>query len=137
MLLGIIMALATTMLVGCDKHAGEKVEIQAVWDGWDQATARQDGEAAARYLTKSSIEYYDRIVKLALNAKPEAIKDLTPSEQSDIFGIRTRAKRAEIKKLDGRAYFVMAVNRGWFSEPAGLFKIKKVVETQLFSQDSA
>lgn len=73
-----------------------------------------DGETAASLYARPTLEYYDRLVKLAREAKRDEIAKLTPLERYEIIRLRHRSTLAEMKPLDGRGYIKLAVNKGWW-----------------------
>ncbi|MBX3358962.1 MAG: hypothetical protein KF745_11110 [Phycisphaeraceae bacterium] len=106
-----ILAVLAIAGSGCDRRAAEvKESLFAL----GTAIENQDGEAASNLYSQSSIEYCDRIVKLAKTAKRADIASLKPLDRMQILLLRNRVPSAELKKLDGKGMIRLTVSKGWW-----------------------
>ena len=103
---------------GCEPGGPDVEAIKLVWDQYDVANNTRDGELAASIFTDGTHAYYGRLLLQALDAPREQVLRLPLFDRSEILTMRHRATRAELEKLDGRAYVVFATRKGWYvSDP--------------------
>lgn len=92
----------------------ELAAIEQTMQELDAAAARQDGETFVTLLAPESFDYYDQLLKRALNAEYRTIQTLSITEKHELLVMRNRCTRKELEPMDGRAWVVHAVNKGWY-----------------------
>jgi hypothetical protein len=110
-----VVALLAVALGGCDKHSLEKQAINATWD---KLAAAQTGAQQADLLSKSTIDYYTRVIKNALDSPAKDVLSYPPNDQRIILRIRHRCKRSELRTINGRGLVILEAERGWDGENA-------------------
>lgn len=100
---------------GCEPKSADQKAIKSVWERHADANETSNGKAVVALSSKSTFEYYDRLLKLGLDGKPDQIKKLTPFEKAEIVLMRHRSTRAELRKLDGKGYIEYATSKGWYA----------------------
>ena len=118
-ILSLLVAVVAALVVpSCqDAHAEDKEEIRRVYAMIDTCNDQSRGKEVLELFTAETFDGYERIIKVALDARMEEVKALRPSDKLEVFRIRARAKRAEIEGLDGRGYCEFATSRGWYVRP--------------------
>ena len=121
-----MLALLLLPLAACDKYAGDKSEIHALWDEWDRVNAEKDGAAALQVYSASTFEWYGALLKKAMDAPAKEVWSLSPTEMNEVLIIRHRGKRKDLKGLDGRGYVKHATSQGWYAGHEGTWAIKDI-----------
>lgn len=83
----------------------------------DHYNNTKNGKAILGVFTGETFEGYERVIKVALDGTKDEVSALGPSDRMEVLRIRTRAKRAEVEKLNGRQYCEFATSRGWYVRP--------------------
>ncbi len=124
----VCVLLASMLMAGC----GDGKEKKAVMDAFDTyvaALGRRDGQTAASMLTEDSLKTYDKILAHAQRTPREALLKLPLSTALEVVNIRLNAKPEELAGLDGRAFYILATNKGWFpSEYWSLHAARRVIK---------
>lgn len=109
------------LLAGCDARAAE---VSATDDGYDVALNGGDGPTAATYLSKDSVAWLDDMVGLARTARKDKVKALPYRDRLEVLQIRLLLEPDELKKADGRSYYIRLVNEGWVVSTSEAKRIK-------------
>lgn len=104
------------LLGGCDEHASDKEAIVESFYKLTESAAASDGKEFVKWLSPNTFEYYQKVIKIALDAKKEDVERLAPFEKYDVFELRGKASRAVISKLDAKTVLELACDDGWFSQ---------------------
>lgn len=115
-------------LVGCDKHAKDKAEIRAAFLQYQQGSTNNDGVSVAAVYSQRTFDHYTKLVKLGMDAKAQDVWGLPPSDMYEVLKMRSRAKRSQLKLLNGRDYVMFSTKEGWNS---GIDDGWKVVEVRV------
>ncbi len=111
---------------GCDQS--DRSAIRDTVRHMDALTDGGDGEGAAALIAPESFAYYDRLVKLALDASAKEVWALPAGDQSEILRMRNRLSRKELGAMDGRGWVVHSIKQGWWRDEeswdAGRIKVR-------------
>jgi hypothetical protein len=108
--------LAAAVAGGCAERrqrARDAKAIRAVFETYQDALLRQDGDAAAAVVDAATLDYYDQARKLALSAPAEHVRRLPITERIQVLTIRHLFDFDTASRLDGRGVFRFFVNEGW------------------------
>lgn len=111
------VAAAVLLLAGCNENADDIADIEQVWMQYDICNNTSNGKAIVGLLTRASLDRYERLVKLGLDAKSAEVKDLDASDKLEVLMMRLKAKRADLKGLTGEQYLEYATSHGWYVVP--------------------
>lgn len=129
-LLYIVILVATFWgLAGCDKHVKDKAEIRSAYDQYQQGQMDANGTAVAAVFTQRTFDHYAKLVKIGMDAKAQDVWNLPPSDMYEVLRMRSRAKRSQLKLLNGRDYVLLATKEGWWSGGEPGWKIVEIKVT--------
>lgn len=112
-LLAAVLLALFPFLTGCEP--AEAGDVQYYYDAINRAFDSADGQGAVALLARRSIEQYDHAVQMAKTGTREQIKNLPGVERGDILMMRHRLTPEELAPLDGRAWLILATDRGWMA----------------------
>lgn len=107
-LLTLICVLTTAF--GCASDGQKAIEV---FDAYFAAVEQADGEAAVSYVSQSTIDYYQSLIDLSLDATEPETRALAIADKVTVVMIRHRLPAEVIRSMNGRALFVHAVDNGW------------------------
>ncbi len=110
--LGIVAFITTTCISGCGDDGS--ADVRAVYDAYNDALQRKDGEAFLKTIDPDNVKHYDQYVQLARKGTKEQIARMRASEREYILILRHRVKPDELARLDGAGFVKLCVERGWF-----------------------
>lgn len=114
-LAGILFVLAALLLAACGDSSdpAAEAEIRALWDRFKDATLNGKGEAAADCVTQETLDYYDRIRRLALHAERKELEGEALVWRYTVLSIRMRVPADRLAAMSGQDLFAHGVNEGW------------------------
>lgn len=128
LILRLILALTLIVpLAACDKHAKDKKEIQSSWGAYRDAAKNGDGATAAGLMSKSTIDFYARLVKLAPDATSSQCMALKPTEMVQVADLREHYTRKELANLSGEAYIARSIKEGRWGTYDPTWRLKNIV----------
>ena len=89
--------------------------LRADYRAFTAAVLKQDGEAAAKYVTSGTLEVYERCRKLALDSEGKNLAELPQIDVLMVFQLRYLLSAAELKRIDAKALFAWGVKHGLVS----------------------
>lgn len=98
---------------GCDPEAGERRKVLDVAAQIDDALARGYGESYTSFLTEESVQRYQRLKAVVMEAPREQVLSMAPSDIEFIALVRNRAYAKDIEHLDGAGLAAYCVKKGW------------------------
>jgi hypothetical protein len=107
----LVASLSLSVLPGC----GEDVQgqLEALLTAYLDAERAGNGEAVLKLIDPKNFEHYDSVVSHAKTGTYEEIKRLEPIDQYWIAVLRDGTTPVELKKLDGRGFVKLWVERRW------------------------
>lgn len=102
---------------GCDKHREERAAIKQCLRDLSTAYQNRNGHQASELVTQGSLDYYGKLLKVALDGKREEVQAMNAFDQFEILTIRLKSSRASLKGLDGRGYQTFTTDQNWWSAP--------------------
>ena len=106
----LVLICVLTITFGC---APDGQDAKEVFDAYFDAVEQADGEAAVSYVSQSTIDYYQSLVDLSLDATEAETRALPFIDKVTVVMIRHRLPAEVIRTMDGRALFVHGVEQGW------------------------
>jgi len=119
-------AMALFLVSGCDKHAQDKKLISDAWDSYHNGNVDHKGDQVAKVLSQKSMDRYTRLLKIALEAPKTKTLDLPPSDMEEVLKMRHRLKRSEYRNIDGKAYLILATNKGFYEDDDPTWKLTEI-----------
>lgn len=107
--------LAAAIICGATALAAGEVEDRIVkrFDEYKTALRSDRGAEAAALLSRSTVDYYEKVRDLALYATREELKSHSHVDVMQAMVLRSRIPAAELKLMDGRALLVRAIDNAW------------------------
>lgn len=87
--------------------------VESVFDQYQAALLAADGDAAAALVTQSTLDDFEKQRMRALTASRETLEARTLIDQMTTLMMRQRIPAEELRSLDGRGLFALAVDEGW------------------------
>jgi hypothetical protein len=103
--------------------AEEKDAVKAAFQGYKDAVVAQRGEDAAGWVTKSTIDEYQRYVDWAQTADRKTVERLPFGNRVQVLMIRHRVDTPTLRKANGHSIFVHAVDKDWTGK-AGVMRME-------------
>lgn len=101
---------ATTQRPG---QAEREKAIAARFDEYRQALRDGDGSAAAECVDSTTLDWYDRALRDALEASPEEVALRDTMHKFTVLRLRLELSTDELKAMSGRDLFAHSVEHGW------------------------
>ncbi len=102
-------------LVSCG-YESDTGSIESVFQSYRSALLERDGETAYRLVSKETRDYYSLSANRAQKLSSKETKKLQILDQITVLLARHSIAKIDLKKMDGRAFFIHAINKGWISE---------------------
>lgn len=83
------------------------------------ALDNREGEKAAEMFSPATVQVYDRLVRLGWGGNKQEIARLSPIEKWEIILMRNRIPYDTLRKMDGKAYIIYAVNNDFWGTSDG------------------
>lgn len=110
-----LLALVTLIMVpACDTGSADREAVRDAIEQYYTAYAANDGAKVVGLVTNSTIRWYDRMLSMGRDGTAQQIANLTSQEKWEILMMRNRNTKAQIKDMDGRAYFIHATSKGYY-----------------------
>jgi hypothetical protein len=87
--------------------------VRACFEGYKQAILDQDGNAAVALVDGNTLEYYGEMRRLALEGKPEIVRNLSTIDKMMVLMLRHQTPVEDLSQMSGDSLFVYAVDKGW------------------------
>lgn len=110
--------LVTATLTGCGGSSPEEPAIRACFANYKKAIMAKNGQNAGAEIDTNTVEYYSRMRKHVLEASASQTKALGLMDRLIVLMARHRIPAAQVKEMDGKAFFIYAVDQGWVGEVA-------------------
>ena len=105
---------ATTVFVD------ETGSVREVFDRYKRAILSSDGAAAVQLVTRGSLDHYERLRVMAMEAGPDEIRRSSISDRMMIGMLRLRLSRGTLAGMSGRDLCRHAVEQGWIGREGTL-----------------
>ncbi len=110
-----IVLMAT--LTGCGGAGGssspEEPAVKSCFANYKKAITSSNGDAAAAEVDANTISYYSRMLTHTLELSADQTKALGLMDKLIVLMARHRIPADELRAMDGKAFFVYAVDHGW------------------------
>ncbi len=110
-----LICLVCLVLAGCTggPSVDETIGIRAAFDGYKKAILDQDGEKAVTFVDQNTLDYYGKMLDLALRGHRGTVRARTTADRLMILFIRHRIPLESAKQMTGESLFAHAVDEGW------------------------
>src|ERR1041384_8116397 len=88
--------LVSLPLGGCSGRSDDREEILAVYNERDRCNNEGDGKGVLEVYAERSFAPYEKVVRAALEASKEELRQLSPTERVEVLLLRARGKREEV-----------------------------------------
>ena len=105
------LLLSLAFLSGCGKD--ETAAVQKSWDDFFAAAQAKDSQKAVGLISQSTIDYYERIRKAALEADEPEVRAMKAGDKVMVLQLRIRMAPAYLRTLTGAQVFMVSVQEGW------------------------
>ena len=109
-LLSTLLVALGLALAGCDQEAKALKETNAAFD---RAIDSLDGDGAAAFLSTESVSRATTLLRHAATMTKEQVQSLPLGDRLEILIMRARLTPKQMRELDGRGYFALAVRSQW------------------------
>jgi hypothetical protein len=110
-----LMTAAVVLVAPC-AIAEEKDDVVAAFKGYKEAILAQKGEEAAGWVTKGTIDEYQRYVDWALEADRKTVEGLSMINRVQVLTMRHRVPAEQLRKATGKSIFIHAVKEDWIGK---------------------
>jgi hypothetical protein len=110
-----LMTVAFALVAPC-VFAEEKDGVVAAFKGYKEAILGQKGEEAAGWVTKGTIDEYQRYIDWALEADRKTVEGLSMINRVQILTLRHRVPAEDLRKATGKSIFIHAVKEDWIGK---------------------
>ena len=98
----------------------ETGSVRQVFDRYKAAILSSDGAAAVQLVTRGSLDHYERLRVMAMEAGPDEIRRSSISDRMMIGMLRLRVSRDTLAGMSGRDLCRHAVEQGWIGREGTL-----------------
>lgn len=128
--LGIVIAFIG--ITSCKKTLSpEKLKVIKVYDAYANALIKRDGIEAAKYITHDDIEYYNKMIEVAIHGTRSEIHDLNTIGKVNVIFLRLNYTKRELKQINGRAFFAKEVEAGKVGKDTNLVKAFSIKDVEI------
>jgi len=115
---GFLICLFSLVLSGCAEGTSldEAVAVRASYEGYKQAILDQDGKEAVAFVDKKTLDYYRKMLDLALRGDRETVRALSTIDKLMVLSIRHRIPSEYAEQMTAESLFVHAVDEGWIGK---------------------
>ncbi|MBX3358961.1 MAG: hypothetical protein KF745_11105 [Phycisphaeraceae bacterium] len=119
----LVTSFLVTAMSGCDSRASQ---IRESLKQLVEAVEGQDGRTVASLYSKSTVDHYGELVKLAREGKREQIAKRSVNDRGIILMLRHRLTGAQLRQLDGAGTIALMADRGWWGIDNGVEEYGKI-----------
>lgn len=125
---GSLIFFCVALLTGCGQT--EEKAIEASFKNYQSALQKKDGEAAAKVVTRQSIEEYAQLLEHVQKSDEAEVRKMGLWEKLMVLQVRHRATPQQLRSLKSPDFFDFMVRQGWAGgeEVAGI-KLEEIVAT--------
>lgn len=114
-----------------DALSPEKLEVIKVYNAYTKALIQRKGNEAVKYITHEDIEYYNKILDIAVHGTRSKIHDLNTFDKITVIYMRLSNTKKELEQLNGRTFFVKAVDEGRVGKDTNLVKAFSIKDVEI------
>ena len=109
-----LLCLLAAVQGGCKEgDSQEATFVRTCFEGYKEAILDQDGEAAVALVDGSTLKYYGKMRKLALEGSPTDVRQLSTIDKLMVLILRHRIPLEDLTEMTAESLFVYAVDEGW------------------------
>lgn len=86
--------------------------VKKSFDNYKKSILQGQGEEAIKYVNSKTTDYYDKELNLAIYGDSATINDLAIIDKLTVFIARHKIPNHELIKMNGKEFFIYAVNNG-------------------------
>jgi hypothetical protein len=115
-----ILILIALVVCGCsseaDQQTVDEASIRSVYESYKTSLLNQDGSQAVKYVTASTIEYYDEMKEIALIVSEDAVRNLSTMNKYMVLILRHMVEPNVLSEMTAEELFIYGVNEGLIGE---------------------
>ena len=93
--------------------AKEVDDVQANYGAYKRAILASNGKDAIDDISESSIEYYAKILDMALKSSKKELQEMPPIDQFTVLSVRKRIPKEQARKMTGRDLLIYTIDNEW------------------------
>ncbi|MEM6803095.1 MAG: hypothetical protein AAF696_16945 [Bacteroidota bacterium] len=109
----IIFLSSLFLFLGYSLIAQDEAAVRGVYSQYKTSIMKGQGASAARWVSQSSLDYYEKMMDLALHADSSEIEAMRAVDRVTILRIRLSLTADQIKGMDGKTFFIYGVDKGF------------------------
>ncbi|MCB0697041.1 MAG: hypothetical protein KDC07_06735, partial [Chitinophagaceae bacterium] len=108
------------LTINCNANKQEKA-VQQSFEALKQAFLKRDGQTALKYVSSSTIIFYNELINWALHADSIQVNSMTVMNKVSVLAIRAEKDLKMLKQTNGEQLFAEAVEKDkvdnvWFNQ---------------------
>jgi hypothetical protein len=107
--------LAAIALANQAAHRPEAEAARDAFKGYKQALINHDGEAAAAFVSKGTVDYYGKIKELALRGERQTVAGLPILDKMTVLMLRLTYRADTLENMTATSLFASAVEKELFN----------------------
>lgn len=113
MRLALIFALTILFWASCKESESIEESIKKVensFSGYKAAILEGKGKEAIKWVDQNTLDYYEKILEIAKSGDKATVQNLGLLDKWTVLSVRHRIPREEVLNMDGRSFFIYAVD---------------------------
>jgi hypothetical protein len=112
-----ITIIALTLIVfSCSSKKQDVENVQKTFNSYKNAVLQKNGTDAIKFVDKTTIDYYAKMLDHAKNIKSNELQNLTLLDKLMILSLRHRATSTELNSFNDESLLIWAINSGMIGE---------------------
>lgn len=93
-------------------QSNEVKKVKKCFKKYKNAILEDRGDEAADVVSKATIDYYQKMLDIALTADSATVDQLGITDKMTVLTVRHKVPKSTIAELDGRGFFIYAISAG-------------------------
>ena len=103
------------VFAGCEDitSSHEEADVRACFGNYRTAILAEEGQEALRFVDRRTLDYYGRILDIALRGNRETVAGLSTINKLMVLILRHRIPLDSLKEMTAESLFIHAAEHGW------------------------
>lgn len=112
-----ITLIALVLIISsCSSDKQDVEDIQKTFTGYKTAILQKNGTDAIKYVDKTTIDYYAKMLDFAININSKELQELSLLDKLMVLSLRHRATFNDLNSFNGETLLIWAINSGMIGE---------------------